>query len=103
MPSIDVETGAITPQGTTIDVGTQFTWTCSEASDGTKITVTANLVNGHPWFETSPTPQFTTPNASGTVTAQEAGDDCTWTAHGVVVDAGAHVKVVSTKPQRKAS
>jgi hypothetical protein len=106
MPSVDVETGDITPHESSIQNGTSFTWTCSEAPNNTSITVTAEKVGGKPWFVTSSgsgSVSFTTPNASEAVTAQETGDDCTWLATGVNVDQGAHVKVSSSMPQTKAS
>ena len=106
MPSVDVETGSITPRNSLIEEGTPFTWTCSEAPDNTSITVTAEKINGEPWFVTSSgsgSVSFTTPSASETVTAQEAGDDCTWLATGVQVGSGAHVKVGSSMSHTKAS
>lgn len=101
MPSVDVESGAITPSTASIEVDSEFTWTCNNSGlpNGTHITVSAHAVGGHPWFETSTNGSsisFTTPNASAAVTAKVEGDDCTWSASGVNVNAGAHVKVVST-------
>jgi hypothetical protein len=106
MPSVDVETGVITPQASSIEDDTSFTWTCSEAPANTSITVTAKKINGNPWFVTSSgsgSVSFTTPNASEAVTATETGDDCTWLATGVEVGQGAHVKVSSSLPRTKAS
>jgi hypothetical protein len=107
MATVDVETGYITPSTqSSLTEGTAFSWTCSEAPANTSITVHAEKVSGKPWFVTSSgsgSVSFTTPNASEAVTPQETGDDCTWLATGVEVDEGAHVVVVSTVPQRKAS
>jgi hypothetical protein len=105
MPSVDVQTGNITPSGSSIEVDEQFTWTCSQVPNGTKITVYAQIMpTGNPWFETSQNSgsvSFTTPNASVAVTAKSEGT-WNWTADGVIIKLGAHVKVVSTVPQRKA-
>jgi hypothetical protein len=106
MPSVDVATGVITPQASSIEDDTSFTWTCSQAPANTSITVTAKNINGSPWFVTSSgsgSVSFTTPNASEAVTAKETGDDCTWLATGVQVGQGAHVKVSSSMPHTKAS
>jgi hypothetical protein len=105
MATVDVQTGNIIPVAQSITKGASFNWTCIEAPNTATITVTAASVNGKPWFTPSPTPAFRggAGNTSVAVTAQETGGDCTWLATGANVNAGAHVVVVSTMPQKKAS
>jgi hypothetical protein len=98
MPSVDVETGAVTPVGSEIEEGESFTWTCSAAASGTTITVTAQkMPDNQPWFSPSPTASFVTPNSSQSVTAEGVGD-WAWTATGVVVGGSARVHIISTMP-----
>jgi len=100
-PSVDVITGTVT--NPPVELDESFEWTCSEAAQGTSITVIAQLMpDGNPWFSPSPTPAFTAKTGSVTVTAKGLGD-WGWTATGVNVNAGARVHVVSTMPTRKAS
>ena len=106
-PSADVETGSVT--NGPVHAAHTFVWTCSEAPNGTTITVYARLMpNGHPWFQTSSGQgqvTFTTPNTSADVTAEGVSPvgGWTWTATGVNVNAGAHVNVSSSMPKAKAS
>jgi hypothetical protein len=100
MASIDVETGAISPQNAVIDVGDNFTWTCSEVKSGTSITVHAALSAGQPWFKTAASPQvgqitFSAPGPSANCIAemQSPTGGWTWTAQGANVDQGAHVNI----------
>jgi hypothetical protein len=105
MATVDVQTGNIIPSATSLPQGASFNWTCVEARNTASITVTANNVNGRPWFTPSPTPAFAggAGNMSVTVTAQETGDNCTWLASGASVGSGAHVKVGSSMGHKKAS
>jgi len=106
-PSVDVETGNVL-NGPVHSAHT-FTWTCSEAPNGTSITVHAALMgNGHPWFQTASGDGYVTFNAPGpsaAVTAEAASpfQGWTWTASGVNVSQGAHVNVSATMPNAKAS
>ena len=103
MPTVDVITGVVTPAGTTITHGTQFQWTCANVPVGTVITVTAKIMpNGNPWFSPSPTPSFTTPANSASVTAQASGT-WEWTATGVNVGGGSHIIIHLPAVARKAS
>ena len=102
MSSVDVETGVVAPGGGTINVGDTFQWTCTEAAQGTSISVTAQNTPSGPWFTPSPTPAFTAKTGSVTVTAQVAGT-WAWTAHGVPVNAGARVHIASSVPKTRAS
>ena len=106
-PSVNVETGNVS-NGPVHSAHT-FAWTCSEAPNGTSITVTARLMgNGHPWFQTSSGQGYVTFNAPGpsaAVTAEAVSpvQGWTWTATGVAVGQGAHVNVSATRPEAKAS
>ena len=105
MATVDVQTGNIIPTAQSISKGASFNWTCIEVPSTATITVTANNVNGKPWFTPSPTPAFAggAGNMSVAVTAQETGATCTWLASGASVNSGAHVKVSSSMEHKKAS
>jgi hypothetical protein len=110
MPSVDVQTGTISPLNAEISLGEEFTWTCSEVPAGTSITVYAEISQGQPWFKTAAVPevgsiQFTAPGPSEAVIAElesiGIGGGWQWTASGANVDANAHVAVHPSMPHEK--
>jgi len=108
VPTVNVQSGVITPANAVIDVGDHFTWVSTAAPPGANVTVSPLA---QAWFvPVVPPPQgqqfqFSAPGPSPEVVAELAspGPGWKWSSN-MYVDQNAHVNVGAHIPaQKKAS